>query len=168
MWRRTSLISLAVVLPGLVLAGPEPQGKGFGKGKDAAHRADMELFHYLLDHRAEISRRVTDLPNGVETLTESGNPEVTKKLQAHVRSMYRRVEDGRPIHARDPLFAEIFRHANKITMRLEKTARGVKVSETSADPYVANLIRAHARVVDQFLKNGRAEMRKNHPLPDGK
>jgi hypothetical protein len=167
------LASLAAVLTGGLLAGPltarpAPQGKGPGLRKDAAHRADMELFHFLLDHRSEITRKVTKLPNGVETLTESANPKVVEKLQAHVRSMYERVKAGRPIHARDPLFAEIFRHADKITMKVEKTEKGVKVIETSDDPHVARLIQAHAEVVNLFLKNGRAEMRKNHPLPDGK
>jgi hypothetical protein len=79
--------------------------------------------------------------------------------------MYRRVKDGRPIHARDPLFAEIFRNADRITMKLEKTVKGVKVIETSEDPYVARLIQAHAEVVNNFLKNGRLEMMKNHALP---
>jgi hypothetical protein len=171
--RRRLLQSSAVVLAGGLLAvplsaQPAPQGKGFGPGKDADHRADMELFHFLLDHRTEITRKVTNLPNGAETLTESANPKVTEKLQAHVASMYKRVKEKRPIHARDPLFAEIFRHSDKITMKLEKTERGVRVTETSDDPYAAKLIRAHAEVVNQFLKNGRTEMRKDHPLPGGK
>jgi hypothetical protein len=171
--RRKLLRSLAVVLAGGLLAlslsaQPPSQGKGFGPGKDADHRADMELFHYLLDHRTEITRKVTDLPNGVETLTESANPKVAGKLQAHVVSMYKRVEAKRPIHARDPLFAEVFRNSDKITMKVEKTDKGVRVIETSGDPYVAKLIQAHAQVVNLFLKNGRTEMMKNHPLPDGK
>lgn len=163
----TALLS-ACVVSSLLLAQPEPQGKGGGKGKDAAHRADMELFHFLLDHRKEITRKVTNLPDGIETLTESDNPTVVEKLQAHVASMYQRVEEKRPIHARDPLFAEIFRNTDKIKMKLEKTKNGVKVVETSVDPYVAKLIQAHAEVVNLFLKNGRAEMRKDHAVPDKK
>ena len=173
-----SLLSLTVVLAGSVLAGvlvaqPAPQSKGpgfkgFGPGKDATHRADMELFHLLLDHRADITRKVTDLPNGVETLTESANPTVTKTLQAHVASMYKRVKEKRPIHARDPLFAEIFRHSDRISMKFDRTGKGVKVTETSNDPYVAKLIQAHAQVVNLFIKNGRSEMMKNHSLPDRK
>jgi hypothetical protein len=128
----------------------------------------MELFHFLLDHRTEITRKVTKLPNGIETLTESDNPKVAEKLQAHVQSMYKRVEEKRPIHARDPLFAEVFRHSHKIKMQLEKTQTGVKVTETSEDPYVASLIQAHAEVVNLFLRNGRPEMMKDHPLPDRK
>jgi hypothetical protein len=143
-----------------------PKGPGRGFGKDAEHMADMELFHFLLDNRAKITRKVTNLANGVETVTESDDPKIVEKLQAHVESMYKRVEQGRPIHARDPLFAEIFRNADRIEMKLDKTQNGVKVVETSKDAYVAKLIRRHAEVVDLFVKNGRAEMSQNHALPD--
>jgi hypothetical protein len=50
-------------------------------------------------------------------------------------------------------------------MRYEFTPRGVRVVETSADPYVVKLIQAHADVVTLFVKNGRAEMMKNHDVP---
>lgn len=151
-------------LSGLLVA--QPGGKGFGK--DAAHKKDMELFHFLLDYRKEITRKVTNLPNGVETLTESTNVKVVDKLQAHVASMHKRVEEVRPIHARDALFAEIFRNAHKIKMKVENTKSGVRVVETSDDPYVARLVQAHAEVVNQFVKNGRMEMMKNHPVPEKK
>jgi hypothetical protein len=132
----------------------------------SGQREDMALFHFLLDHRDEIRRSVKELPDGVETLTESDVPETAAKIREHVRSMYRRLEEGRPIHARDPLFAEIFRNAGKIEMSIEDTERGLRVRETSADPYVAELVRRHAEVVNQFLANGHAEMRTNHPVPE--
>ena len=133
---------------------------------DSAHQEDMALFHFLLDHREEIRRSVEELPDGVETLTESDDAEIAGKIREHVRAMYSRLEEGRPIHARDPLFAEIFRHADKIEMTMENTEEGLRVRETSADPYVAKLIKSHAEVVSGFLANGRAEMRKNHPVPE--
>ena len=79
--------------------------------------------------------------------------------------MYKRVEDGNPIHMRDPLFAAIFSNAGKISMNVERTKKGVRVIETSTDPYVAGLIRAHADVVDLFVTNGHAEVQKNHAVP---
>jgi hypothetical protein len=154
-----------LVLYGSARAQPGPPWRGRGFGRDAAHIADMELFHFLLDNRTKITRSVTNVANGVETVTESDDPKIVQKLQAHAESMYKRVEQGRPIHARDPLFAEIFRNADKIEMKLEKTEKGVRVVETSEDAYVAKLIRRHAKVVNLFVKNGRAEMRKDHALP---
>jgi hypothetical protein len=157
------VVLLLSITSGETSAQPGRFGQG-GKGKNAAQKADMDLFHYLLDHRKEITRTVTRKANGVETLTESDNPKVVEKLQAHVASMKKRVENGRPIHARDPLFAEIFRHADKITMDVEKTKKGVKVIESSDDAHVVRLIHAHAEVVSLFIKNGHAEARKNHPV----
>lgn len=129
------------------------------------HAEDRELFHGLMRRRAEIKRKVKQLDNGVETLTESDSPEVARWIQQHVASMSRRVEQGDPIRMRDPLFRAIFRHADKIRMRSERTAKGVRVIETSDDPYVVKLIKAHAEVVTGFVKNGFAEARRNHPVP---
>ena len=152
--------------------GPGPgsgMGHGMGHGKggamDAQHQADMELFHYLGDHGKEITRAIKVLPDGVETVTESDNPEVASRIQAHVLSMAARVKEQRPIHRRDPLFAEVFAHADKIEMRHENTPKGVKVVETSGDPYVVRLIQAHAEVVSLFITHGRQEMMKNHEVP---
>jgi hypothetical protein len=125
----------------------------------------MTTFQFLLDHRTQITRKVTNIASGVETLTESDNRDVAAKLAVHVEAMHKRLLERRPIHMRDPLFREIFRHADKIKLTFEKTPKGVKVSETSKDPYVARLIQAHAEVLNKFLANGHAEVRKNHPVP---
>lgn len=132
---------------------------------DDDHRADMQGFHYLLAHRAEIRRTVREVPGGVETLTESDVPAVAAQIQEHVAAMYRRMKEGRPIHARDPLFAEIFRHADRITMKIDHTATGLRVVETSQDPQVTRLIRRHAEVVSAFLANGHREMMTDHAVP---
>jgi hypothetical protein len=79
--------------------------------------------------------------------------------------MHERLLHGRPIHVCDELFAEIFAHASAITMTVEDLPLGVKVTETSRDPYVTKLIRAHAALVSKFVENGMLEMRANHPPP---
>ena len=139
---------------------------GGGMMGDPAHQADMQLLHSLLDNREHITRKVTSTPDGVDTLTESDDPAVAKTIQSHVESMSARVKEARPIHQRDPLFREIFRNADKIVMKHELTPKGVRVIETSADPYVTKLIQAHAEVVSAFLANGHSEVMKNHPVPD--
>jgi hypothetical protein len=125
----------------------------------------MQVFQFLLEHHKVISRKVTKLADGVETLTESDRPEVAQKIQEHVAAMHERVKEGRGIHLRDPLFREVFRHYDRIKMTYEKTEKGVKVKETSTDAHVVKLIQAHAEVVDRFVANGHAEMRKDHPVP---
>jgi uncharacterized protein len=140
-------------------------GRGFGGRNDPTFAKDHEDFFFLLANGDKIKREVKELENGVETLTESDDPKVAAKIQQHVAAMYSRVEDVRPIHMRDPLFREIFRNADKIAMKHEKTDKGVRVVETSDDPYVAKLIQEHAKVVSLFVKNGHAEVRKNHAPP---
>ena len=151
---------LVAVVMGSAIA--RPGGRGM---MGAGHHQDMQGIHALFAHRSEIRRTVTEVAGGVETVTESDNPAVAVRIQEHVASMYRRLEERRPIHARDPLFAELFRNAHKITMKIEHTAKGTKVRETSADPKVVRLIRRHAEVVSAFLANGHREMMRDHPLP---
>lgn len=156
------LIALIAVTPSF---GQGEMRGGRGMMGDSAARADMQLFHQLFEHRAEITRQVIAREDGIETVTESKNPEVTRLLQAHVGSMLARVKDGRPIHLRDPLFAELFKFADRIEARYETTTGGVRVIETSKDEYVVKLLKAHADVIGAFLANGMPEMMKNHPLP---
>ena len=147
--------------------GPRGRGgPGFRKGQsDTQFVVDRDVFHFLLANGDKIKREVKNLKDGVETVTESDDPEVAGKIQEHVAAMYVRVEKPNPIRMRDPLFAEIFRNSNKITMKFEETDKGIKAIETSEDPYVAKLIQEHARVVSRFVKHGFDEAHKNHAVP---
>lgn len=126
---------------------------------------DRELFHALLSRHDEIRRTVENLEDGVRTLTETDDPELAELIREHVARMKSRVEEPAPIHLRDPLFAELFRHHDRIEMTVEATEKGVRVVERSDDPYVATLIRAHAAVVDAFVRVGQPEVRRNHEVP---
>jgi uncharacterized protein len=165
-----SLVVAMLLLGVSVPAGAQGgQGRGMmggGMMNDPAHQADMQQFHFLLDNGPRINRVVTVRPDGVESVTESDDPTIAKTIQEHVSSMSARVKEARPIHQRDPLFQEVFRNADKIVMQYERTPKGVKVVETSTDPYVAKLIQAHAEVVTAFIANGRAEAMKNHAVPE--
>ena len=168
----TKRLYTATVLPMLLIAfltvTPSfGQGGRGGRGMmgDGANAVDMQLFHQLFEHRTEITRQVIAREDGIETVTESKNPEVTRLLQAHVASMLARVKEARPIHQRDPLFVELFKNADQIAVKYEPTAGGVRVIETSKDAYVIKLLHAHAEVVSAFLANGMSEMMKNHPVP---
>ncbi|HMO36015.1 MAG TPA: hypothetical protein PKA06_08230 [Gemmatales bacterium] len=142
---------------------PHTQGK---KRNDSSFTEDQSVFHYLLDHRKEITRTVKKTENGVETVTESDNAAVTAKIKEHVAAMHQRILEGRGIHLWDPLFAAIFRNAKVIKMQVEETGKGVKVIETSTDPWVVKLIQAHAEVVSKFIDRGHAEVQKNHEVPE--
>jgi hypothetical protein len=142
------------------------RGRMGGMAMDATAQADMQVFHQLVDNRDKITRTVTPRSDGVESLTESDDAAIAKLIQTHVDAMAARVKEARPIHQRDPLFAEVFKHADKIAMQIEQTPKGVRVIERSTDPYAVKLIQAHAEVVSLFLKNGHEEMMKNHAVPE--
>lgn len=166
-FRILAVVAAVLSMGALVSAqGGGMPGRMGGMNMDATAQADMQLFHQLADARASITRTVTPRPDGVASLTESEDPAVAKLIQTHVHAMAARVKEARPIHQRDPLFAEVFKHADKIAMTIEPTPKGVRVVETSSDPYAVKLIQAHAEVVSLFLKNGRAEMMKNHAVPE--
>lgn len=168
---KVSVAAGGVLLAALLTAGspaaqqPGMRGMGPGGMHDPDHMKDMQMFHELLSERGKITRKVTVIANGVDTVTESDDPKVAGLIRAHVVSMAARVEKARPIHMRDPLFRAVFANADRIVMKQETTARGVRVIETSADPYVAKLIQAHAEVVSAFLANGFEEMHKDHQVP---
>lgn len=144
---------------------PGMRGMGAGMQNDAGHMKDMQQFHELLDQRDKITRKVTILDSGIDTLTESDDPAVARLIREHVASMTARVEQARPIHMRDPLFRAVFANADRIVMKHQATERGIRVIETSTDRYVAKLIQAHAEVVSAFLAKGFEEMHKNHAVP---
>jgi hypothetical protein len=141
------------------------QGMGHGHAGDSQHDKDHQDFFFLIEHRDSIRRTVKNIPNGIESLTESDVAEVADMIQVHVEAMYDRVENGNPIRMRDPIFRAIFANADKIKMNVEHTEHGVRVTETSTDAYVVKLLQEHAKVVSLWIKNGYAELPKNHAAP---
>jgi len=69
---------------------------GRGMMGDSANAADMQLFHQLFEHRMEIDRQVLKRQDGIETVTESKNPEVTRLLQAHAEVIGACLANGMP------------------------------------------------------------------------
>lgn len=139
--------------------------RGRGQWADPRFIEDQKVFQLLLDNRRKITRTVTRLPNGVQTITESDIPDVASGIQTHVASMHTRAREQRGIHLRDPLFREVFQHADRISMEITNTDKGVHVTETSDDPHVVALVQAHADVVSRFIEHGHDEVRRNHAVP---
>jgi len=182
LWKKVAGTSAGLVAAGLLgvttavfahSAGESPGGRmcggspgmgrgGRGMGPGGGHGPDMMGIHALFAQRDRIERTVTPIPGGVRTTTESDDPAVVAQLREHVSAMYARLEEGRPINARDPLFAALFENADKIAFKTENTAKGITVTETSDDPAVVELIRRHAEVVNQFIANGMHEMMRTH------
>jgi hypothetical protein len=131
-----------------------------------AQPQDMRTIHALFDSHAKILRTVKHIPNGIEAVTESDDKAVRALLVEHTWAMKARLEKKQPIRMWDPLFRALFEHADKIELQIVNTAKGVRVTETSSDPYVVKLIQAHAEGVSEFAAKGLAVMHKEHPLPE--
>lgn len=134
-------------------------------GMSGSMGGDMMTAHQLVMQHEQINRTVTQLPNGVETLTESDDANVAAKIMEHVPAMYQRLKENQPIHQGDPLMRELFRYGSKINSEVTMTSNGVRVVETSTDPYVVKLIKAHAKTVDALVRRGMEAMHEQHELP---
>lgn len=169
--RTISLLLVITLLAPVTSTFAQGRGPGAGRGPgghghDERHQADHEVFQYLLQNHEKIRRTVTNLENGVETVTESDDVKIVKAIQEHVHWMKHRIENAKPIRMRDPLFRELFQHTDKIEITAEPIEKGVRVVETSDDPHVARLVQEHAKVVSGFVKDGFREAMKNHAVPN--
>jgi len=143
------------------------QGRS-GTGSPAAgHQGVMEATRALVhDYRQDIVREIEDVENGVATITRApGNPEAVAMLQRHVGEMKDLLEGGGRIRAWDPLFSEIFDHYDEVEIAVEALEDGIRVTETSANPEVVKLIRAHARKVSEFVALGPEAVHQPTALP---
>jgi YHS domain-containing protein len=157
------------------MSGGKMQGKGMMEGED---RMAQNLFKnkngdfgYILLQNGKASVMFgNDVinKNGVEALTESDDPKVKAMIIEHTWAMKERLAKKQPIRQWDPLFAALFEHADKIKLEVKNTAKGVKITETSTDPYVVKLIQSHAQGVSEFVAEGMASMHKRHELPGAK
>ncbi|MCW5941344.1 MAG: hypothetical protein KIS66_03880 [Fimbriimonadaceae bacterium] len=125
----------------------------------------MVAIHALLADASKVKRSTKIVSGGVSTVTLSNEPEVSRRIQLHAVAMQKRLREGRPIRDWDPLFAALFERHEAVKMIVTLTKQGVAVTETSDDPQVVALIRAHAAAVDGFVKEGMAGMHRMHPVP---
>jgi len=126
-----------------------------GQGRGAVMPDAMQLLH---NHTA-LSRTVEEIPNGVKTVTTTADPEILALLRRHAREMYAFYEAGGVVRPHDPLFAELARVADKVTMEFRDIENGIETIATSDDPEVVKVIRAHAAKVTEFVKRGHAALK---------
>lgn len=154
------------VRPGMGRGMGREMGMGMGMGTGSPGR--MESIHALVhSYRLDIQREVEEIEGGVVTVTRSpSNPEAARTLARHVQEMSDLLEGQGRIRGWDPVFREIFDHRSEIDLEIEWLEDGVRVTETSENPEVVKLIRAHARKVSDFVARGPAAVHEETPLPD--
>jgi uncharacterized protein len=126
-----------------------------------------DTFHALLGDHEKIHRTVEEIEGGVATTTISDDPAVTAEIRKHVLQMKGRVETGEGLRYWDPLFVEVFKHHDEIVMAIDNVPGGVVVRETSQNPDVVKLIRAHAKTVSEFAERGFDRAHEASSLPPG-
>jgi hypothetical protein len=150
--------------PGIMQMGRGRMGMGsgmMGMNHGSVSPTEMSVIHELFANHDRIKRTVTNLPDGIRTVTESDDPRIAELIKTHVASMGERVEAGNdpglPIES--PALHSIFRDKDKISTTYETIATGVIVVQTSADPATVAALQQHASEVSDFVKGGMAAMR---------
>ncbi len=115
---------------------------------------DMQVVRQLFAHHDQIRRSTEEIPGGVQTLTESDNPDVTALIQRHVASMHQRLAEGRWFAMMSQTLPILFQNADRYQRQSQATPNGVRVVKTSEDPDLAIVLRDHAQEVTQFVQEG--------------
>lgn len=107
-----------------------------------------------------ISRAVTNLPNGIHTITNSTDEEVMAALVSHVTGMIQRVEDGRDpkVFIQSPTLDIFFQRGEGIETEIEITDEGIVVIQTSDDPDLVTALQTHAAEVTDMADRGMASV----------
>lgn len=133
-------------------------GTSGGGMMGAATTADMSGYMDLFNHHTQIQRTVEEVPGGVRTSTESDDPALAARLQAHVSAMYGHLQRGQEVRCMSNSLPLLFRRASGYQRQLATTAKGLVVTETSNEPQLTEAIRKHAREVSGFVQEGMPAM----------
>ena len=149
---------------GARMMGPAAMGRGhgmMGAGPNSATMAEMSVIHELIVNHDRIRRTVTNLPDGIRTVTEFDDPRMALLIKEHVAGMGKRVDAGQdpglPIES--PALHAIFRNKDKIQTKAETTDKGVVVVQTSSDQQTVAALRQHAAEVTDLVTGGMQAMR---------
>jgi hypothetical protein len=143
--------------PGMGRMGRGGMGM-MGMGHGSATRAERGEIHEMLFNHDRIKRTVTNLPNGIRTVTESDDPELAATIASHVAGMGKRVQEGRDpdLPIQSPTLKIIFRNKDKIKTRYEATPKGIIVTQTSDDSETVAALQKHAAEVSDLVRRGMA------------
>ena len=128
---------------------------------DQAFAADMHLVRDLVHSNERIKRAVTNLPNGIKTVTESDDPQVAQSIKAHVASMTQRLSDGKEFNLFSKTIPVLFENKDKIKTTVEMTDKGSIVTQTSNDAKVISALQEHATEGDELVRDGMVAMMRN-------
>lgn len=125
------------------------------KGANASDAESAELAVMFRNFNT-LSRSVTELPDGIRTVTKSSDPVVMENLVSHVTGMIGRVEnlDDPKIIIQSPTLDIFFVRGKGIKSDINVTEDGIVVTQTSDDPEVVKALQIHAGEVSAMAERG--------------
>ena len=181
LWRRRGACCGISAVVGLLAIAPAPaqaqmmgQGMGHGvhghgadgSGHDEVNMPGLRGLNATPEESAElavmfrnfqtITREVSDLPNGIRTVTRSSDPAVMETLVSHVAGMIGRVEagDDPQVFIQSPTLDILFARGDAIETRIDVTDAGIVVVQTSDDPEIVAALQLHAGEVSDMADRG--------------
>lgn len=159
--------ALAFLGAGAAAGAQRPGGGMMGMGggmmgmrHDSATMTQMATVHEMVLNHERITRTVTNLPDGVRTITESDDPRIAKLIKEHVAEMYARVvaadDPGLPIES--AALRTIYRNGDKISTVIDTTVGGIVIKQTSRDSVTVAALQQHASEVSELTRDGMAAM----------
>jgi hypothetical protein len=125
------------------------------RGLNASEAESAELA-VLFRNFQTISREVTNLPNGIRTVTRSSDKAVMDALVSHVAGMIGRVEagDDPQIFIQSPTLDIFFDRGDQIETNIDVTNEGIVVVQTSEDADLVEALQIHAAEVTAMADRG--------------
>ena len=125
------------------------------QGEDITEQEIDDLKKIFRSHEG-IVRSVEKLPNGIITITEAQDVELRDAIVSHVSMMVTRLQEGKnpAVIIQAPTLDALFGVYEEVDTEIEKTGKGVKVTQTSSNAAVANLLKKHAVEVTDMTERG--------------
>lgn len=154
-----AVIALVLTMPPSWVRAQGMMGRGAGMRRDTVAAAVMPVVHDLMMNHQKLRRTVTNLPDGVRTLTESDDSAMVAQLQHHVATTGILMASSKDLDVpASPTLRQLLARGASVTRTVERTARGVVVTETSKDSITVGLLRAHAAEVTDLVNRGMQAM----------
>ena len=121
-----------------------------------ASQAESDELAVMFENFDTITREVTNLPNGIRTVTRSSDENVMAVLVSHIAGMVDRVErgDDPKIFIQSPTLDVLFASGAEMQSQIDVTEEGIVVVRTSTDPDVVAALHVHAAEVSDMTDRG--------------
>ena len=121
-----------------------------------ASQDESEELAVMFENFDTITREVTNLPNGIRTVSRSTDESVMAALVSHIVGMVDRVGRGDDplIFIQSPTLDILFARGVEMQSQIDITEEGIVVVRTSTNPEVVAALHTHAAEVSDMAERG--------------